>query len=188
MGASSEPDAGGSLAATASGRVRAILEAAEAGAAEIRREAERDAEAIRERARADAGRASDSIVETIRRLEDLHGQLGALIASLRGEPLPASAARGESAPASAAAAELTPAPASPAAASGEPPPAAASGEPPPAAASGEPSADVDGARLVALDMALAGAPREETERHLAAHFGLAAPGALLDEVYARVER
>ena len=48
-------------------------------------------------------------------------------------------------------------------------------------------ADVEGARLVALNMALNGTSREETDRYLAENFDLADRGALLDEVYATVE-
>jgi hypothetical protein len=48
------------------------------------------------------------------------------------------------------------------------------------------STDVDGARLVALDMALAGAPREDAERYVAEHFDVPDPERLLDEVYAAV--
>ena len=44
--------------------------------------------------------------------------------------------------------------------------------------------DVEAARLVALDMALGGTPREETEKYLAEHYALADPGAVLDDVYA----
>jgi DivIVA domain-containing protein len=44
--------------------------------------------------------------------------------------------------------------------------------------------DEEAARLVALDMALAGTPREETEQYLAEHYSLADPGAVLDDVYA----
>ena len=44
--------------------------------------------------------------------------------------------------------------------------------------------DEEAARLVALDMALAGTPRDETERYLAEHYTLADPGAILDDVYA----
>ena len=51
--------------------------------------------------------------------------------------------------------------------------------PPPA--SGD---DEEAARLVALDMALAGTPREETEQYLAEHYSLADPAAVLDDVYA----
>jgi DivIVA domain-containing protein len=47
--------------------------------------------------------------------------------------------------------------------------------------------DAEGARLIALNMALNGTPREETERYLSENFQLADPGGLLDEVYASVE-
>src|SRR5204863_344228 len=47
-------------------------------------------------------------------------------------------------------------------------------------------ADTEGARLIALNMALNGTSREETDRYLAANFDLPDRGALLDEVYARV--
>lgn len=61
------------------------------------------------------------------------------------------------------------------------PPAAAE----PAAGSG--GDDAEGARLVALNMALNGTSREETDRYLAENFDLADRAALLDEVYATVE-
>lgn len=47
--------------------------------------------------------------------------------------------------------------------------------------------DSEGARLVALDMALSGTPREETGRYLAEHYDLTDRDGLLDEVYATVE-
>jgi DivIVA domain-containing protein len=47
--------------------------------------------------------------------------------------------------------------------------------------------DVEGARLIALNMALNGQTREETDKYLAANFDLADRAALLDEVYASVE-
>ncbi len=47
--------------------------------------------------------------------------------------------------------------------------------------------DMEGARLIALNMALNGTPREETDRYLAENFQLADRGALLDEVYSSVE-
>jgi cell division septum initiation protein DivIVA len=47
--------------------------------------------------------------------------------------------------------------------------------------------DAEGARLIALNMALNGTPREETERYLSENFHLADTGGLLDEVYASVE-
>jgi DivIVA domain-containing protein len=59
-----------------------------------------------------------------------------------------------------------------------------------AAVAGPPAADgdedVEGARLVALNMALNGTPREETDQYLAANFDLSDRAALLDEVYANV--
>jgi cell division septum initiation protein DivIVA len=62
----------------------------------------------------------------------------------------------------------------------------------PAEAEPEPAADTsagddaEGARLIALNMALNGTPREETDRYLAENFNLANREALLDEVYARI--
>ena len=49
------------------------------------------------------------------------------------------------------------------------------------------SDDAEGARLIALNMALNGTPREETDRYLADNFKLNDRGRLLDEVYASVE-
>jgi hypothetical protein len=132
-----------SLAASASQRVQAILEAAESSAAAIRGEAQEEAESIRAQARADAGRASESIDAAVRRLEELHSELGALIASLR---------TGEG----------------------------------PSAPSAPPARDEDaaGVRLIALNMALDGTPREQTAQFLAENFSLEDSEQLLDEVYA----
>jgi hypothetical protein len=47
--------------------------------------------------------------------------------------------------------------------------------------------DTEGARLIALNMALNGTPRDETDRYLAENFELADRDGLLDEVYASVE-
>jgi DivIVA domain-containing protein len=52
---------------------------------------------------------------------------------------------------------------------------------------GNGSDDAEGARLVALNMALNGTPREETERYLAENFRLTDQRGLLDDVYAAVE-
>jgi hypothetical protein len=65
-------------------------------------------------------------------------------------------------------------------ATGAQPPAPAAGT----AAGGE---DRDGARLVALNMALNGESREDAERYLAENFRLADRGRLIDEVYAAIE-
>ena len=47
--------------------------------------------------------------------------------------------------------------------------------------------DLEGARLIALDMALNGRSRDETDEYLAQNFDLADRERLLDEVYAAVE-
>ena len=47
--------------------------------------------------------------------------------------------------------------------------------------------DAEGARLIALNMALNGTPREETDRYLSENFQLSDRDGLLDEVYASVE-
>jgi DivIVA domain-containing protein len=47
-------------------------------------------------------------------------------------------------------------------------------------------ADEEGARLIALNMALNGTPREETEQYLSDNFALPDPAGLLDDVYAQV--
>lgn len=57
-------------------------------------------------------------------------------------------------------------------------------EPEPAAGSGSATSS-DGARLIALNMALNGTPREETAAYLAENFGLRDSDALLDDVYSR---
>jgi len=51
----------------------------------------------------------------------------------------------------------------------------------------EESDDAEGARLIALNMALNGTPREETARYLSENFQLSDAGGLLDEVYASVD-
>ncbi len=47
--------------------------------------------------------------------------------------------------------------------------------------------DLDGARLIALNMALNGESREEADRYLAENFELADRGKLIDEVFAAIE-
>jgi hypothetical protein len=47
--------------------------------------------------------------------------------------------------------------------------------------------DLDGARLIALNMALNGESREDADRYLAENFQLADRGKLIDEVYAAIE-
>ncbi len=56
----------------------------------------------------------------------------------------------------------------------------------PAPSSSGPGDGSEGARLIALNMALNGTPREETSRYLEENFDLEDQGTILDEVYARV--
>ncbi|MGA7703677.1 MAG: DivIVA domain-containing protein [Solirubrobacteraceae bacterium] len=65
------------------------------------------------------------------------------------------------------------------------PPPASPAEP--AVASSSSSEDLDGARLVALNMALNGDSREETGQYLAENFAVSDRERLLDEVYAAIE-
>jgi DivIVA domain-containing protein len=58
---------------------------------------------------------------------------------------------------------------------------------PEATPSGGPDEDVEGARLIALNMALNGTSREETDRYLAENFDLSDRQGLLDEVYSSVD-
>jgi hypothetical protein len=54
-------------------------------------------------------------------------------------------------------------------------------------ASSDDDDDIEGARLIALNMALNGQSREETDKYLAENFDLSDRAGLLDEVYATVE-
>jgi hypothetical protein len=63
----------------------------------------------------------------------------------------------------------------------------AAAEPPPTAAATAENGDIDGARLVALNMALNGESRADTERYLAEHFQLAEREKLVEEVYAAID-
>lgn len=63
------------------------------------------------------------------------------------------------------------------------PAAAVPSQPPPPGEDG----DADSARLVALNMALSGESRADTERYLTENFSLADPLQLVDEVYAAIE-
>ena len=56
-----------------------------------------------------------------------------------------------------------------------------------AASQAEEQDDAEGARLIALNMALNGTPRDETAKYLSENFSLSDSDGLLDEVYASVE-
>lgn len=154
----------GSLAEGTSTQVRAILEAAEAGAQQLRDEAGREASGH-------VARVEDSARDMLEKLERLHGELDRLFAGLKA-----------SAESLSGALEQLSRDVGTLGASAEPPAPAA----PPS--DGGRSDDEAGARLVALNMALEGTPREETARFLADHYDLAGLDALLDDVYASAGR
>jgi hypothetical protein len=198
-----------SLAATAGTQVQGIIEAAEAAAAEIESQARASAKNVREQADTDAQKTrSEAIARAqahvaavgkatatlLQRVESLDGEANALVNSLRAG---ASRLAGDLAKVETNMGELYDAASrrEPSAAEGEPaPPArteAARPEAPPAqAAAGVPAAangDFDGARLIALNMALNGESREDVNRYLAENFKLADRQKLIDEVYAAIE-
>ena len=174
-----------SLADTASDRVRAIIEAAESSAAAIRAEAEGEAERIRARAEEGASVLRNEVRGDV---QALVGSIREAVDRLRTDLTRLEQRLGE----------------------GDPPPPAAvppaaegpTGPPPeedpdialaqdaaigPEEVEGLP-ADNEGARLVALNMALDGAPRDEVSRHLQAHYGVSDSADLLDEVYESIGR
>jgi chromosome segregation ATPase len=187
-----------SAAASAAEKVRAILEAAERSAAELEAEAREDAARIRAEAESRLTRAREAAGRLAERAEELEKQVAAVRASiaslvieleqLRTDPARSAAATpDETKPEAIAGREGEPV-ASVAAADepdevdetiAEAEVAAARGPEVPDGASGE------GARVIALNMALRGTPRDETARYLAENFELDDPDALLDDVYAR---
>jgi DivIVA domain-containing protein len=162
------------LSSGASEQVRLILEAAERSAAEMRAKAGEEAGDHVARVRG----AADGLLG---RLDELERELGGLLEALRqgGERLNEGLADlqqrvAESSPAGKA----------------EDPRAEAPRPEPPSpeeldAQLVDSGADEAGARLIALNMALGGTPREETARYLAEHFHLSDLEALLDDVYTR---
>ena len=81
----------------------------------------------------------------------------------------------------------TPPPAEEPVAPPPPPPAPEPTPAPPAPAAAQDVDALEGARLIALNMALNGTSRDETDRYLSEHFDLSDRTALLDEVYESVE-
>ena len=199
------------LASSASERVRAIVEAAETSAAQIQREADDAAQATRQEAeqaarhaREGAGKVSELAAALTEQLDASRRQLEALVGSLPGvargagaqpqarnealvDPDPADtevqAPASEPAPVAASEPAPAPAPAVPAPPAQEHPPAAETPATGPAGTADE----SEGARLIALNMALNGSSRDETAKYLEQNFQLADRDRLLDEVYASVE-
>jgi hypothetical protein len=177
---------GQSAAAAAAERVRAILEAAEQTAASLEAEAREGARQIRAAAESDAasareavGRLGERADALERRLDELADGVKAAVAGLKEEL--GELREGTAAPAvddeTIAEAEAV--------AAREP--ELSGGDEEPEAGEPKPSAP-EGARVLALKMALDGTPREETARYLQENFELDDPDTLLDEVYAKAGR
>jgi DivIVA domain-containing protein len=168
------------VAAEASARVQRIIEAAESTADQMRVEAG-------EEAREHVHRVSTAARELLERLGAMHDELGSLMDRLREDAGRLSA---ELRSLERDVVELGPPgeedeePEPPVAAAPEPEPEPEPAPEPEPEPEPEPADDEEAARLVALDMALAGTPRAETEKYLAEHYTLADPGAVLDDVYA----
>src|SRR3954470_15644633 len=186
----------GPVASAASSQVQKILEAAETTADQLRADAG-------DEAREHVHRVSTAARELLERLGAMHDELGSMMDRLREEAGRLSA---ELRTLERDVVELAPPVEEDEEPELEPEPVAVEPEPEPeepvegtpktaagkarskrGRAKPEPQAkpdDEEAARLVALDMALAGTPRDETEQYLAEHYTLADPGAILDDVYA----
>jgi len=204
-----------SLATVASAQVQAIVEAAESSAAAIERDArehaaqtgqdaEREAQRTRdeaiERSQEHVGKVHEAAALMMQRVDAMESELSALVEALR---TGANRLNADLSLLSGNMGELYEAAGQPL--HEVPPPivedvvvveeaAVVAGvigaEPEPAetdAAAEADDDDVEGARLIALNMALNGRSRAETDKYLAENFDLSDRGALLDEVYATVE-
>lgn len=169
-------------------RVRGIVAEAEQRAARIVRDAEQEAERIRARAEAEGRERLAEVREALDRLE---GKLGRAPDGEHPAPEPDTGADpgAVSEPEPQPASEPEPQPASkpepPRATRPEPPPAADAAS---AADNGAADEDLAGARLVAMNMALDGASREQIAARLGEDFALENPGELADEVLARARK
>jgi DivIVA domain-containing protein len=187
------------LSAQAGQQVKAIVEAAERGAQEIRDAAHAEAREHVANVTAAADRLRERIEQMERDMTQLIVDLRTGADRLRGDldELQAgadalSSARGAAAAEPQAAAPTQEAAVAPAPAAASAPDAAAAPEPVAAAAPAAPgpaapaakNGDSAAARIVALDMALSGTSREDTDRYLADNYDLPDRAALLDEVYA----
>jgi DivIVA protein len=212
--AESAPSGATSLAAVASAQVQAIVEAAESSAAAIERDAREHGEQVAQDAAREAQRIRDEAIERsqdhvgkvheatalmLQRVDAMESELSSLVESLRtganrlnadlsllsGNMGELYAAAGSSREAGAPRAiEAVGEEVVPAVAAQPVEPVDADQGAVAAAAEGD---DVEGARLIALNMALNGQSREETDKYLAENFDLSDRDALLDEVYATVE-
>lgn len=172
------------LSAQAGEQVKAIVEAAERGAQEIRDAAQAEAREHVANVTAAADRLRERIEQMERDMTQLVIDLREGADRLRGD-LDGLQAGTDALSAARGAAPSAPLPEPRAVA---PAPEPATPEPPvapePPAAPAPKNGDSAAARIVALDMALSGTSREDTDRYLAENYDLPDRAALLDEVYA----
>jgi len=167
-------------------KVRDLITQAEERAAEIVREAEDEATRIRARAESDARKQFDEVRSAF---EELQGRFGGSAASAEVEPGPVVVPEPEPPETPEPMPPPTPEPAPPPTPpltpeivpEPEPPPDEAT---PPSAGNGAKSTDAAGARLVAMNMALDGATRDQIEAKLADDYDLDDPGTIVDDVLA----
>lgn len=194
-------------AETAAGEIE---RSAHEGARQVRDAANRDAERTREealeKARAQVAAVAQVSTTLLERVGSMDAEVNALVASLRAgagrlaaDLSAVEAGMGElyGAASGRAATQQAPEPASPQPSQFEAELDTAMAAPSPAAsipavqedqaAPAAGGADLDGARLIALNMALNGESRNDTERYLAENFELPDRLKLIDEVYAAIE-
>jgi hypothetical protein len=157
------------LSSQAGEQVRSIVQAAERGAQEIR-------DAANAEARERVAHITEAAERLRGRIEQMQADVTSLMADLRTD---AERLRNDLRALHEGTAELR----GPGESVATERPPAAEPEPPTevAPATGDDAAAA--ARIVALDMALSGTPRDETARYLAEHYELADRDGLLDEVY-----
>jgi DivIVA domain-containing protein len=184
------------LSAQAGEQVKAIVEAAERGAQEIRDAAQAEArehvanvtaaaDRLRERIEQMERDVTQLVIDLREGADRLRGDLDGLQAGT--DALSTARAATPSAPAPSPTLPEPRAVAPPPEPRPEPEPAAAqepAAAPDPPATHEPKNGDSAAARIVALDMALSGTSREDTDRYLAENYDLADRAALLDEVYA----
>jgi DivIVA domain-containing protein len=169
------------LSAQAGDQVKAIVEAAERGAQEIH-------DAARAEAREHVARITAAADRLRERVEQMERDMTQLVVDLR---TGAERLRGDLDELQAGTEELSDVrreePPTAAAPEPAPEPEPVSAPAPPAAPTAGPApknGDSAAARIVALDMALSGKPREDTDHYLAENYDVPDRAALLDEVYA----
>lgn len=170
-------------------RVRAIIAEAEERAARIVRDAEAEAQRIRDRADQEG---ATRLEEVRRALDELQGKLAGSANGVSAEvepgpvvvPEPEPPAQPEPGPVTVPEPTPDPAPEPAPPAIPEPTPPPDEGTPPAVASGGPKSADATAARLVAMNLALEGASRDEIVAQLREQYELDDPAVVADDVLA----